>query len=137
MDNAQSVIEAYQTGFTVCIVLGVVAFAAAAAMFFLFDMRTIILLRTNRAQNEGVRKIKQRNGEPKKTEGQAIDMNFSSGDLAGRLPTEAAPAETTTVTDHRKTATARTGPMRRKTAVLSGSFRIVEEIMVVHSDEIV
>lgn len=137
MDNAQSVIQAYQTGFKICIILGFVALAATVAMFFLFDIRTIILLRTNRAQSEGVRRIRKRNGEQSKPDGAQIDMNFSSGDLAGRLPTEAAPVETTTLTDKRKATTTKTGPLKRRTAVLGGTFRIVEEIMVVHSDEII
>lgn len=61
MENAQSLIQIYNTGFIVCAGVTAVAFLSAVFMFFKFDIRTIFAIRTGRAERISIKKMEADN----------------------------------------------------------------------------
>lgn len=61
MENAQSLIQIYNTGFIVCVIITIAAFLSSAFMFFKFDIRTIFAIRTGHAEKISIKKMEDEN----------------------------------------------------------------------------
>ena len=61
MDNTERLISIYHTGFVVSAILLVAGILLAILFFFLFDIRTIFLIRTGRAKQQTIDEMKEKN----------------------------------------------------------------------------
>ena len=61
MDNTERLISIYHTGFVVSAILLVAGILLAILFFFIFDIRTIFLIRTGRAKQQTIDEMKEKN----------------------------------------------------------------------------
>lgn len=144
--NAQSMIAAYNTGFTVCLVITVLAVASAVFLFFKFDIRTIFAIRTGRAERQTIEKLREANArtgtlrpapEAYTAEGVAAPTAETTP-LAQTGQTGAAAAETTPLAQT-PAAAPPAAAAAEVTAPLPPGIRFVitENTLIVHTDEVI
>ncbi len=61
MNQYQQSMDFFQTGYRVCFGIAIAALIIALILFFLFDIRTIFMIRTGRAQRRKVQEMEERN----------------------------------------------------------------------------
>lgn len=61
MDNTERLISIYHTGFVVSAILLVAGILLAILFFFIFDIRTIFLIRTGKAKQQTIDEMKEKN----------------------------------------------------------------------------
>jgi len=59
--GGEGIIQVYSTGFTVSMVVAILGAISSVALFFLYDIKTIFLIRTGRAQKLSEKKIAEHN----------------------------------------------------------------------------
>lgn len=90
MENAQNLINFYKAGFYVCLAIAALGAAGAVFLFFKFDIRRIISIRTGHAQQEKVREIKAKNSRTDHLRDTSRKL-ASAGNPAGIAAPETAP----------------------------------------------
>lgn len=134
MENIQSLLQIYQTGFVVCAVVAAMALAVGLIIFFRFDIRTNFAIRTGRAEKITVKKLQGKNGKTDSL-GQ-IDMDFTTDELPAAAKTDPAdsgqtsplkiPAESDRKREQRKAVQESAAGIR---------FEVTGRTIVIHTDE--
>lgn len=142
MDNAQSLIQAYNTGFYICLTLCILALIGAVALFFLFDIRTNFLLRTNRAQQISVMKMREKNAQTDPlVNPQAVDMDFSSGEMTDSAEGALEQTSETEALSDQPLQPADQTSWITQTAVSAATqairFEVTEDTVVIHTEEVI
>ena len=149
-------IQTYHTGFTICLIITIIAFVLAGIMFFAFNIREIYAIRTGRAHSKEIERAREKN---LKTDQLGRRRNFfSSGSLKGKTGQTkgtTGPTNEKAKTDHEGTSwdtAALSKPDEGMTSVLSAvpeagvqvaqapigfRFVITENTMVIHTEEII
>lgn len=133
MDKAQALIGIYRACFYICMAIAVLGLASAVFIFFKFDIRSIVEIRTGRAARRTIEKMAQANAMTGRLRNE--DMDFTTGGLQ-TAHSEQFPAvgETTPLVSERFTAAVEepkiTEPIRP-----GFQFAITQKVMLIHTDE--
>lgn len=141
MRELERMIEIYHTGFIVCLILACVFFAAAAIMFFKFDIRRIIDMKTGRGARKSIQKMEEINAKTGKLRQDMVshtpamlrpEDRIAYPRTASNLQeqTDTAVPETSILSQDSETAD------KRKESSLPGYFVIKKEMMWVHTEEV-
>lgn len=147
MDQAQSLIQLYQTGFYVCMGITILAFLSAVFMFFKFDIRMIFAIKTGRAAKKTIEKMAEANAVTGRL--RQDEMDYQTGSLSGQTgqsttvgetaPLNQGSAETTALgSDAKKPATMPVQAIPTGPALPPGfKFVITENQVVIHTKELI
>lgn len=135
MDKAVSLIRIYQICFYICLLVTVLGLANAIFLFFRFNVRGIMEIRTGRAAKKTIRKMAEANAATGRL--RPVEMDFTTGGLhsgetgstataplKSPVPQTAAPAAPTP-------APARTG----KTGKSGFRFVVTQSVVMLHTTE--
>ena len=132
MGNAEQLLQIYSIGRIVSAIVLIIALALAVYLFFKFDIRMIHALRTGRAQELSEKRSKDKKQKPEEPE-KKVDLDFATDTLRPKRRTEGKKNKTA--------APLETMPLNAQSADLGApygiKFRMTEEIVLIHTDEVV
>ncbi len=162
MENAQQQIQLFHICFIVCMVIMIVALVLAVLFFFVFDIRTNFAIRTGRAQQISVQRMTENNAKTG-TLRKKIDMDYTTTNLkryetvtelnkdqgseetsqlgSGAPAPQQTPVQAAAAPVQNVAAAA--APMQpimapQEPVIPAGfNFRIIENIMVIHTNELI
>lgn len=143
MTNATRLIGIYNTGFTICMVITILAVIAAVIMFFKFEILVQMGIQTGKTQRITVKRMHEQNMKTG-TLRQIVEVEHTTGNLnsgaeqtsllAGNDPNATTPLSTTTTPlKAPKVAAYATAPETPP----GFKFAITESTIVIHTNEII
>ncbi len=130
MTQAENLINLYETGFKICLVLAVLFFALTVFMFFRFKILKVIANRTGRAQKKSIEQMQEANARTGHLRHAAqVAMGEYTPESLNEQPPE---TEETSVLSVRMPQE----PERRKSAY-TGRFIVTKEVLFVHTDRFI
>ena len=130
MTQAENLINLYETGFKICLVLAVLFFALTVFMFFRFKILKVIANRTGRAQKKSIEQMQEANA---RTGHLRHAAQVAMGEYTPESLNEQ-PPETEETTVH--SVSMPQEPERRKSAY-TGRFIVTKEVLFVHTDRFI
>ena len=132
MGNAEQLLQIYSVGRIVSAVIFVIALALAVYLFFKFDIRMIHAIRSGHGQELSEKRGKDKSKKTEATE-KKVDLDFDTDALKPKRRTEGKKPRTG--------ASLETTPLQAASADLGAPygirFRITEETVLIHTDEVV
>lgn len=152
MQELERMIKIYHTAFTICLILGIILLAISIFLFFKFDIRQIIDMKTGRGAKKTIQKMAEINARTGKLRQDMVShtpLSLKPEDritypVTSAMPTiepETAPLGTTeTEVLYQEPETTvlsenSTEMKERKKQKISGRFKIEKEIIWIHTKE--
>lgn len=141
MESTLALIHICQIGQIVSAVVCVAAIALAVFLFFKFDISMIHAIRTGKAQEMSVKRMKEKSEKTGQLE-KKVNLDYTTDSLGPRRKTEekkksasGSPGlETTPLQSGSRAAPAQETDVGKSFGI---KFNIIEEILVLHTDEVV
>ncbi len=130
MTQAENLINLYETGFKICLVLAVLFFALTVFMFFRFKILKVIANRTGRAQKKSIEQMQEANARTGHLRHAAqVAMGEYTPESLNEQPPETEETSVLSVSMPQE-------PERRKSAY-TGRFIVTKEVLFVHTDRFI
>lgn len=130
MTQAENLINLYETGFKICLVLAVLFFALTVFMFFRFKILKVIANRTGRAQKKSIEQMQEANARTGHLRHAAqVAMGEYTPESLNEQPPETEETSVLSVSMPQE-------PGRRKSAY-TGRFIVTKEVLFVHTDRFI
>ena len=130
MTQAENLINLYETGFKICLVLAVLFFALTVFMFFRFKILKVIANRTGRAQKKSIEQMQEANARTGHLRHAAqVAMGEYTPESLNEQPPETEETAVLSVSMPQE-------PERRKSAY-TGRFIVTKEVLFVHTDRFI
>ncbi len=130
MTQAENLINLYETGFKICLVLAVLFFALTVFMFFRFKILKVIANRTGRAQKKSIEQMQEANARTGHLRHAAqVAMGEYTPESLNEQPPETEETSVLFVSMPQE-------PERRKSAY-TGRFIVTKEVLFVHTDRFI
>ena len=130
MTQAENLINLYETGFKICLVLAVLFFALTVFMFFRFKILKVIANRTGRAQKKSIEQMQEANARTGHLRHAAqVAMGEYTPESLNEQPPETEETSVLSVSMPQE-------PERRKSAY-TGIFIVTKEVLFVHTDRFI
>lgn len=140
MQETEKIISLYHTGFIVCLVLFILFLLVTVLLFFRFDIRNVIDLRTGRGAKKTIQKMEEINAKTGKLR---QEMTAQTPSVLRPEERVILPPTEETVCIKKETEVMNTdvlgppGGQKIRQQELPGAFKIIKDNMWVHTDEFI